>query len=359
MAEQFQCGDFEDLAVLYAVDELDAAQRAAVERHAAGCAACAAVLGRELRMRAAIAVRGERADEVDRSGLLLAQCRSELAESLDDAEKRSAKPWWHNAGSPGLWASVFGRALAFHPGRSTAALLVAGALAGLGGRAWYQEASLPMPARPLMTVSAAPPISDQDLENMGVEGIHVDSQAGEAPPRVEVQMLSRRPIMMSGSPNDVEIGRVLTYVLAHPQRFDPDVRLDSLDALRSQTSDPQVRGALVQAARRDDDPAVRLKALEALRGARNDGDVLQTMLDALAGDDNSGVRIEAVNGLLDSLGGPNAPARALGAGAMGILRDRMQNDPNQYIRSQSATALERLASFETDAARPPRFTPHP
>jgi hypothetical protein len=46
---------------------------------------------------------------------------------------------------------------------------------------------------------------------------------------------------------------------------------------------------------------------------------------------------------------------------MSILRDRMQNDPNQYIRLRSATVLERLASMEAGAADAPPAAgqPHP
>ena len=110
-------------------------------------------------------------------------------------------------------------------------------------------------------------------------------------------MLSSRPIIVQGSSDDAEIRRVLTYVIAHPERFDPGVRLDSLDVLGTRASDPQVRDALCRAARQDRNPAVRLKALEALQASENDPDVVQAMLDVLAGDDNSGVRIEAINSL--------------------------------------------------------------
>jgi len=355
MPERLDCADFEGWAVLYAAGELGGAEFAAVEAHARECAACAALLDRELKMRDAVTAHGDATGGIDRSGLLLARCRSELAEALDDAEKRAAQRGWRGVPSASYWATGFGRALAFHPGWSAAALLILGALGGLGGQAWYRETSLPLPGKPLMTVSAAPRISDQDLETMGIEGVHMEPENGEAAPRVEVQMFSKRPMLVEGSPDDSEISRVLTYVIAHPQRFDPGVRLDSLDVLRTRTSDSQVRGVLCQAARHDRNPAVRLKALEALDGSGNDPDVLQTMLDALT-DDNSGVRVEAVNALLAALGAPGAAAAPFDAGALDVLRDRMQNDPNHYIRLRSANVLERLASMETGAAEPLRLT---
>jgi hypothetical protein len=179
-----------------------------------------------------------------------------------------------------------------------------------------------------MTVSAAPRISDQDLETMGVQGVRMEPQDGGEAARVEVQMLSSHPIVLQGFSDDAEIRRVLTYVIAHPQKFDPGVRLDSLDVLRTDTSDPQVRGALCQAARRDGNPAVRLKALEALHGSGDDPDVLQAMLDALAGDDNSGVRIEAVNALLFALDATReSPGEQLGGSVNGAWRRRRRWTP--------------------------------
>jgi HEAT repeat protein len=95
--------------------------------------------------------------------------------------------------------------------------------------------------------------------------------------------------------------------------------------------------------------------------------VQQARLGALAEDGNSGVRIAAVNALLASLGGADTPTTSgsalpqaalpealLNAQALEILRDREQNDPNNYVRMRSADVLGRLASFEaeTGSGRP-------
>jgi HEAT repeat protein len=159
---------------------------------------------------------------------------------------------------------------------------------------------------------------------------------------------------MQGTIDDADIRRVLTYVIDHPQRFSSGVRLDSLDALRTRISDPGIRHALCQAARHDENPAVRLKALEALNRVGSDPDALHTMVAALSSDDNSGVRVEAVNALLAALGSADAGAIPLDPDAQSVLQDRMQNDPNYYIRQRSATALAHLASLDNvqrDAGR--------
>ncbi len=80
------------------------------------------------------------------------------------------------------------------------------------------------------------------------------------------------------------------------------------------------------------------------------------MFDALAGDDNSGVRIEAIDGLMAAFGAPQASSQQLqpplDGRSLGILRDRMQNDPNSYVRQRSAAVLSQLASFEGEGSRP-------
>ncbi len=358
MPDRLTCRNFEDAALLYAAGELSEPERAAVEAHSRECAACAALLDREIALRAAIVARGDAAETLDRSGLLLAHCRSELAEALDDAEKDKAPSEWRALLSPLRWRASLARALMLHPGWATAALLMAGALAGLGARAWIHDTALPLPDSPVMTVSAAPRLTDQELETMGIDGIHLEEQDGNSAPHVEVQISSSRPVVMQGSADDAEIRRVLTYVIAHPQRFSSGVRLDSLDVLRTHVSEPQVRHTLCEAARHDRNPAVRLKALEALYGLGNDPDALQAMLGALSADDNSGVRIEAVNSLWAALGATSAGTPPLDAGMLDVLRDRMQNDPNHYIRQRSATVLARLASLDSGAAGQPESIGH-
>jgi HEAT repeats len=342
MPTKLTCSEFEDFAVLQALGELDDIGSAAVAEHASVCANCAAVLLRETRLHSALAAHDEAGESLDRSGFLLARCRSELSETLDDAQAAGERSWlaWL---SPAHWAETFRQVLAFHPGWSTAALLIAGALGGIAGRAWYRETTFPLPGKPLMTVSAAPRVSDRQLETMDAQDIRLEPQEGAAL-RVELRLRSEQPMVLQGTPDDAEIRRVLSYVVGHGQRFGPALRLDSLDVLRTHTSDPQVRSALCDAALRDSNPAVRLKALEALRSFGVDPAARQAMFEALAADNNSGVRIEAVDELQAALAAlQTAPPNNR---AVAILRDRMHNDPNRYIRLRSASVLSQLTSLE-------------
>jgi HEAT repeat protein len=109
--------------------------------------------------------------------------------------------------------------------------------------------------------------------------------------------------------------------------------------LSAKTNDPEVRSALCHAVHNDKNAAVRLKALEALNGAEPQDTVQQTLLDALVDDQNPGVRVEAINSLRDMVakGEVSSSDRMLS-----VLQDRMENDPNAYIRLQSAAAIRDL-----------------
>jgi len=64
---------------------------------------------------------------------------------------------------------------------------------------------------------------------------------------------------------DVDVRRVLTYVVTNGERFDPGVRLDCLDVLKTRTGEEKMCGMRCwRQARKDQNAAVRMKALEAL-----------------------------------------------------------------------------------------------
>ncbi|PYU34098.1 MAG: hypothetical protein DMG31_07110 [Acidobacteria bacterium] len=348
MVEELHCSNFEDRAILYAAGDLIEDERAAVEAHARRCATCAAVLSHEISLRRAIAARVQPADTLDRSELLLARCRSELFEALDYAAAQP-KRTWRALVTPWRLVGAFRHTFVFHPGWSAAALLLVGALAGTAAREWYRQIALPVPGNPVITVLAPAPLTEQELETIDRDSIRLEPQSGSTNPKVELQVRSPRPRVVQGTPDDAEIRRVLTYVIGHGGQFDDGVRLDSIDALRPKADDPQVREAMSEALRHDPNPAVRLRAIEALRGAGSAPDVQSAILEALSDDDNSGVRIQALNALLERMRSHKFPSVSLDNRAVSILRDRMRNDSNRYIRSRSADALGQLASMDEDS----------
>jgi hypothetical protein len=334
------CQEMESLAILYSCDELEPAARAALEAHAAQCSACAAVLSREGRLLQAIASFEQPADSMDRSDLLLAQCRSELAEAIDDRLAKANQPGWRAIFSPAALWTAFRDTLVFHPALSMAVLTAAAFLAGYAGKR-LPLAPAPMAARANMTVSATPKLTDQQLQSAASANIAWVTPSGSRTPTVQVQLMSPTPTNLVGAPDDTDIERALTYVLQNGERFDPGARLDSLDVLRSTAADPDVRRALCTACRTDRNPGVRMKALESLEGYEQDPAVRQTLVDVLRNDGNVGVRVEAINLLVSALRAENTPGPA-DPQLLGVLRDRLHNDPNNYIRLQSAAALREL-----------------
>jgi len=336
-----RCEEIESLAVLYACDELDAASRAELDAHLAQCPACAAVVLRETQLQEAIASLEQPADSLDRSGLLLAQCRSQLAESLDDREAQASRSIWRQIFSPFAWWGALRHTLIYHPAMSMAVLVVAGFLAGVGGQRLRVVPSQGVSPRPVMTVSASPKVTDQQLQNAGSAHVAWVTPSGSRTPTVQVQLMSQTPMNIVGAPDDADVERALTFVLKNSERFDPDARLDSLDVLRTRAADPAVRRSLCAAARLDHNPGVRMKAIEALQGFEQDPAVRQTLLDALQSDDNSGVRVEAINLLVSALQSNDGSATP-DPRMLDVLRDRLRNDPNNYVRLQSAAALREL-----------------
>jgi HEAT repeat protein len=344
-----RCEDVESLAMLYACDELDAGARADLEAHAAACPACAAIVAREARLQQAIVSLEQPAESLDRSGLLLAKCRSELAEALDDRQPAAGRSAWPAILSPVAWWGALRHALIYHPAMSMTMLLVAGFLAGVAGQRLPVATPVVIthpPAAPTVVATAhpvpsAPPrITDEQLRSAASAHVAwVTPSGGARTPTVQVQLMSPTPMSIVGAPDDADVQRALRFLLENGQRFDPDVRLDSLDVLRTNAADPDVRRTLCATARLDRNPDVRRKALDALEGFESDPMVRDTLLDSLESDADSGVRVEAIHVLLSAL---QSEGIASDPQAAEVLRDRLRNDPSPAVRSHSAAALRAL-----------------
>ncbi|MBZ5701382.1 MAG: hypothetical protein LAN84_06000 [Acidobacteriia bacterium] len=369
-----KCAEAAPLLPFYACDELEAQERERVAGHVAACAGCAAQLVEERALLDALAGMPQPADRLNPSDLLLSQCRSELAESLDDLAAPPETVRWQPFG----WLR---RLIVFRPAWSAAALLLLGIVVGTQAPDLLRTGGTPHPGR---IVRATPRLSDEQLSKMAVAGINFAPSPDAAPGTVQLQLRAEEPLVLSGSIEDADVRRVLTYVVENGQRFDAGVRLDCLDALKAHSGDADVRRSLQAAARRDANPAVRLKALDALRPAVDDAEVRETLLDALENDQNPGVRVEAVNLLAGSLQtqeeefaalpvppSPPAPPRALPppkppvpsgaspviaaplpvdpsvARVLRALEELARKDPNRYVRLRSAAALRQIGPRET------------
>lgn len=341
------CEEFDSLLLLYAADELEESEQGRVREHLANCKACADELAAQSRM---LADFGERRMEPDAS--LLASCRTGLVDALDHAEDRGWLGRTLDRILPTSWLNP-------QPMWSAALLLILGFGVGILGPRMVASHHAPgvtsaanspsnEPIQPTSSPSGissvdstSAPLRDVDFHTADVAGIRVIPSGGDEPPQVELQMREQQPLQ--GTVDNDNIKRVLLHILANGQSSDPDARLDAVDLLRARNNDPDVRSGLCHAVHTDPNAAVRLKALEALNGAEPQDLVRQTLLDALVDDQNPGVRVEAINALREmaAKGQVSSDDHMLA-----VLRERMQNDPNTYIRLQSAAAIRDLGPRE-------------
>lgn len=333
------CAEWQPLLTLLAAgDELDPAEQSRLTAHLAICASCSETLAQEKHVLALLA---ENHLEPDAS--LLAACRADLGDALDREEDGG---WLRRVFGPRFPSSW----LVPGPAWSAAILLLIGFTVGVLAPRLFRHPGAPSPsdnsatrvASPGPTNSTAPADSiatSIDLHSADVAGMNVFPSSDEGPARVEVQLRAQQPVTVQGTVDNDDVKNVLLDILAKGDRICPDIRLDAVDCLRSRGNDADVRSALCRAVRTDHNAAVRLKALEALKSVEPEDLVRQTLLDALVEDQNPGVRVEAIN----ALRGMAAKSQAASDGHMAsVLRDRMENDPNTYIRLQSAAALGEL-----------------
>ncbi len=356
--------------VFYLCNELDEKERSAVDRHLSECELCRAQFLEERTFSDAIESMAQAADELDYSGILLSQCRSELAEKLDDISHPSVEAGARRSG----W---FRRLMVLYPAWSAGVLVLVGLVAGVQATHWIAGHNESGVFDQAVNVRAVSLISDEQLSKMEVAGINITPAISGSSDmqNVRLQLSAEEPVVLTGSLDDGDVRRVLTYVVKNGGRFNPGVRLDCLDALKARSQDKDVRAALMEAARKDQNPAVRLKALEALRDASSDRSVRQALLDTLQHDTNPGVRVEAVNLLVSSLetrkkGLPAVPSLAAddlnlvtatvqsgvpesndfdqsNAYLVEALQQLQRSDPSRYVRLQSSVALRQIVDRQS------------
>ncbi|HEX9456489.1 MAG TPA: zf-HC2 domain-containing protein, partial [Candidatus Acidoferrum sp.] len=101
-----RCAEIAPLLVFYACDEVEPLEREQIDAHLTVCASCAAQLREEREMQTALVSAFQPADHLDPSGALLAQCRSELSELLDDLSAPPLREHWMPFGWMRRWMAL-------------------------------------------------------------------------------------------------------------------------------------------------------------------------------------------------------------------------------------------------------------
>jgi HEAT repeats/Putative zinc-finger len=326
------CAQFERRLTLYAWDELEPSDRAAVEQHIAACASCAATLARERTLLEQLSsVLPEQPDD-----MLVAQCRRSLSQNLDRAGSSWLDSWlkrWKVAFRPGAW-------LIAHPAWTVATLVLLGFFAGrIASRAPASTAPAANVSESAMVEPTVDGVAPSALDGSSVTGIQrLPSGA------VAISIRTDQAVMVEGAPEDRAVRRALLSALQASDRPDPDVRLESVELLRPIRSDQAVRAALCYAALHDTNPSVRLKSVEALRGLEQEPDVRRTLLQALEHDPNPGVRVEAVSSLRSYLDASPSADWTHDDTVVRVLRERQSKDPNEFVRLQSDAAIRQISA---------------
>lgn len=356
--KNFSCEEVAPLLVFYACEEVSDKERKQIEAHVAICSLCAAQLDEEKHLQEVMVAALRPADELDSSGILLSQCRSELAEALDDLSAPPIQEHWRPFGWLRRW-------MALRPAWSGALLVLFGIVVGTQVVPWMQNGNHGNASGQAMNVVAKQPLTPDQLSRMKFSGINFSSSPDSGAPNVQVTLDAEQPMVLIGSADDGDMRSVLTYVVENGERFDAGARLDCLEALKAASRNQQVRQALITASRKDQNPAVRMKAVESLRDAATDGDVRQALLDTLRHDANPGVRVEAINALVGSVQHSDAEDTALHAPdvtpyvnpgrpeedpslqrVIQVLQQLQRRDPSRYVRLRSAAALRQIGPRE-------------
>ncbi|HXJ06103.1 MAG TPA: HEAT repeat domain-containing protein [Candidatus Acidoferrum sp.] len=354
--QPFSCKEVASLLVFYACAETSEQENALIEMHLATCATCAAQLAEERGLHESLMEALQASEQMDTGGILLSQCRSELAEALDDLSAPPMQEHWRPTGWLRRW-------MALRPVPSGALLVLFGAAVGAQLLPWISARLDSGSNGQTVNVSPSAKFTDEQLSKMAVAGINWTRTPDGTLGALQVHVRTEEPLVLSGNVDDPDLRRVLTYVVENGDQTEPGVRLDCLEALRARAGDVDVRRALLFAARKDQNPAVRMKALESLRDAVTDKTVRETLVDALEHDANPGVRVEAVNLLVRSLeqngqDGSKSPEPVLAPDGLShsldpsmehvvrTLEELQRSDPNRYVRLRSAAALRQIGPRE-------------
>src|SRR5712671_409484 len=159
-----KCEDIAPLLVFYACNEVSDRERKQIDAHVASCPACTAQLAEESHLQEAMAAALQPADELDASGILLSQCRSELAEALDDLSAPPIQEHWRPFGWLRRW-------MALRPAWSGAVLVLFGIVVGVQVLPWLRNGNSGNANGQAMNIMAKPPLTEDQLSKMVVGGI--------------------------------------------------------------------------------------------------------------------------------------------------------------------------------------------
>src|SRR5947209_11924725 len=195
------CRDVAPLLVFYVCDELSDEEREGIETHLANCQACSAQLAEEKDFHSTLTSAPPSADELEASGILLAQCRSELEEVLDDLSAPPLQEHWRPFGWLRRW-------MALRPAWSGALLIFLGVLVGTQIVPWMQNGS--RTNGQAMDIRARQPLTPEQPSKMVIGGVSLSPSPGSESPNVKLDLSAEQPLVLQGSVEASDMRGILT-----------------------------------------------------------------------------------------------------------------------------------------------------
>jgi hypothetical protein len=305
------CDSITTLIPLYYYGELTPDEEERVEEHIHQCAACA----REIEQQRALAAALDRRQAVP-PPLLLEDCRADLLAAIQGgaprAEGRPPKGPWRLF-LDALSSSFSGMGRLRQP-------LGALALVAIGFFAARLSSTSQPPGTSLLSSFTNP--SDDVYST--VRSVQPDGAGG-----VAISLDETRHKIVKGRMDDNNIQRL---ILAGAHEDNAAVRVESVDLLKSQSGNTEVRDALINAVSQDSNPGVRLKAIEKLKPMADDPEVRKTLRNVLLADDNVAIRLQAID-LLVAHRDDNM---------VGIMQGLVQRENNNSVRLKLEKALREM-----------------
>ncbi len=299
-------------------EELDEAEKAELKSHLAACAECRAEKTKLERFYNVFAL----GKPPDVSNRLLQEARRQLEVALLKEHRRAGR--WSIRFFHALrgWMNSYRWVSPYRIAFGGAALLFIGLVGGYALFSPRDDRPAPQLARSSGSFQGGEPL----ITNVRFED--ADASDGE----VEFSFDAVTPVSVKGNVNDAEVQKVLSSALLYEQN--PGVRLRAANAFRAYETrlpDPEVKTSLITALLSDENPAVRKEALSVLQKFTFDAEIKHALLQVLSRDKNPGVRVAAIISLEAS--------RALDAEPYDVLRDRLKQDDNDYIKERARFVL--------------------
>ena len=211
-----------------------------------------------------------------------------------------------------------------------AATFVLGLMVSTQSPVVQEPVSLPEVAAVPVQFSPLSFVQDEDYEIYQMKVNSYDPASGE----IDLSFSLASETRVSGNIANSEIHSLMAVALQ--EDIDSASRLDTINVLQPVASGDRVYEALIHVLLNDQNPGVRYQAVQSLVQLVHEDEVRNALRFALADDVNSGVRIEAFKALMDYRDDET----------LSVFRDKMENDSNEFIRTQARAILE-----ETDEAQ--------